>query len=267
MSARSALDSIAGDPAAVRIRGLTAGYRGCPAVTGIDVDVAPGEIAVLFGPSGCGKSTILRAVAGLLEPIAGTIEIDGAPIRGTSADRALVFQEDALLPWRSAQGNVELALALRGVPRTRRRPEAEALLDRVGLAGFARHLPRQLSGGMRQRVQLARTLACRPRVMLMDEPFGALDAQTRSAMQALVLEVWAQYRTSVLFVTHDVNEAVLLGDRVLVLTSRPARLSAVVNARALGDPAAAVEQIELALAEARALEASTTFSSAHTRAS
>ncbi len=121
--------AVQGEPAAVGIRGLTAGYQGCPAATDIDVDVAPGEVVVLFGPSGCGKSTILRVVAGLLQPIAGTVEIDGVPIAGTSADRALVFQEDALLPWRSAAGNVELALALRGVPRARRRPEAEALLD------------------------------------------------------------------------------------------------------------------------------------------
>ena len=254
----SALDS---DPAAVRIRGLTAGYQGCPAVTGIDVDVEPGEVVILFGPSGCGKSTILRAVAGLLAPIAGTIEIDGIPIEGTSAERALVFQEDALLPWRSAQANVELALALRGVPRARRRTEASVLIERVGLAGFARHLPRQLSGGMRQRVQLARTLASRPRVMLMDEPFGALDAQTRASMQALVLEVWSQYRTSVLFVTHDVNEAVLLGDRICVLTSRPARLSAVVDVAKDADASAAVEQIELALAAARAIEPSQSTSS------
>lgn len=253
-----ALDS---DPAAVRIRGLTAGYQGCPAVTGIDVDVEPGEVVILFGPSGCGKSTILRAVAGLLAPIAGTIEIDGIPIEGTSAERALVFQEDALLPWRSAQANVELALALRGVPRARRRTEAAMLIEQVGLAGFARHLPRQLSGGMRQRVQLARTLASRPRVMLMDEPFGALDAQTRASMQALVLEVWSQYRTSVLFVTHDVNEAVLLADRICVLTSRPARLSAVVDVGKVADARAAVEQIELALAAARAIEPSQSSSS------
>lgn len=242
--------------AAVRIRGLSAGYQGDAAVTEIDVDVAPGEVVVLFGPSGCGKSTILRAVAGLLGPSAGTIEIDGTPIEGTSADRALVFQEDALLPWRSAQANVELALALRRVPRVRRRPEAQGLLDRVGLAGFERHLPRQLSGGMRQRVQLARTLASRPRLMLMDEPFGALDAQTRSSMQALVLEVWAQYRTSVLFVTHDVNEAVLLGHRVCLLTARPARVSAVVDVAKVGGASAAAAHIERALETTRACEPS-----------
>ena len=248
MSAAPIDPAVDSNPAAVRIRSLTAGYQGCAAVTGIDIDVEPGEVVVLFGPSGCGKSTILRSVAGLLPPIAGTIEIDGTSIDGTSAERALVFQEDALLPWRSAQGNVELALALRGVPRSRRRAEAAMLIERVGLSGFARHLPRQLSGGMRQRVQLARTLASRPRVMLMDEPFGALDAQTRASMQALVLEVWLQYRTSVLFVTHDVNEAVLLGDRICVLTSRPARISAVVDVAEVADARAAVEQIELALA-------------------
>lgn len=254
----AAVAPLAADPAAVRIRGLTAGYQGCPAVTDIDVDIAPGEIVVLFGPSGCGKSTILRTVAGLLAPLAGTIEIDGVPIEGTSADRALVFQEDALLPWRTAQANVTLALSLRGVPRGRQKGEAVALLDQVGLSGFERHLPRQLSGGMRQRVQLARTLACRPRVMLMDEPFGALDAQTRRSMQALVLEVWSRYRTSVLFVTHDVTEAVLLGDKICVLTARPARLHAVVDVHQLPSAAAAVEEIEGALSAARALEPSST---------
>lgn len=255
MTAASRAPSLGdGEPAAVSIRDLTVGYDGVPAVTGIDVDVAPGEVVVLFGPSGCGKSTILRAVAGLLRPMAGTVGIDGAPIDGTSADRALVFQEDALLPWRSARANVELALALRGVARSERRAEAGGLLDRVGLAGFERHLPRQLSGGMRQRVQLARTLASRPRVMLMDEPFGALDAQTRATMQTLVVEVWSNYRTSVLFVTHDANEAVLLGDRICVLSSRPARLSAIVDVHAVADPSAAIAQIQLALATARTLE-------------
>jgi NitT/TauT family transport system ATP-binding protein len=217
------------EPAGVRIRGLTAGYQGAPAVVGLDLEVAPGEIVVLFGPSGCGKSTVLRVLAGLLAQMAGTIEVDGQPIAGTSAERALVFQEDALLPWRSALGNVEFALSLQGVARSDRRPEACRLLAQVALGGFERHLPRQLSGGMRQRVQLARTLATRPRVMLMDEPFGALDAQTRAAMQALLLEVWKQYRTTAVFVTHDLDEALLLGDRIVVMTSRPARVKTIVT--------------------------------------
>lgn len=218
-----------GQPAAVRIRGLTAGYAGVPAVVGVDLDVAPGEIVMLFGPSGCGKSTVLRTLAGLLRPLAGRIEVDGQPVTGTSGERALVFQEDALLPWRTALGNVEFALALRGELRYRRKVEARHLLKQVALSGFEQHLPHQLSGGMRQRVQLARTLAVHPRVMLMDEPFGALDAQTRRTMQNLLLEVWKEYRTTVVFVTHDLEEALLLGDRIVVMTPRPARVKTIVE--------------------------------------
>ncbi|MFC4943810.1 ABC transporter ATP-binding protein [Pseudonocardia sp. GCM10023141] len=195
----------------------------------IALDVPAGEIVVLLGPSGCGKSTILRALAGLLKPRSGTAEVDGIPVEESRSRCAMVFQEDALLPWRSARRNVEFALKLRGVPRGERRAEAEELLGQVGLRDFADHMPGQLSGGMRQRVQLARTLATRPRVLLMDEPFGALDAQTRSDMQRLLVSVWRQYRTTVLFVTHDVDEALLLGDRVVVLTPRPARVSRVIE--------------------------------------
>jgi len=150
-------------------------------------------------------------------------------VGGTNAACAMVFQEDALLPWRSAARNVEYALKLRGVPRGQRRREAEELLAQVGLEGFFDHLPGQLSGGMRQRVQLARTLATRPRVMLMDEPFGALDAQTRSEMQQLLISVWRQYETTILFVTHDVDEALLLGDRVVLLSPRPAVVREIVD--------------------------------------
>ena len=198
-------------------------------MVGVDLDVAPGEIVMLFGPSGCGKSTVLRTLAGLLTPLAGSIEVDERPVAGTSRERALVFQEDALLPWRTAFGNVEFALALRGEPRYRRRMEANHLLKQVALSGFEQHLPQQLSGGMRQRLQLARTLAAHPRVMLMDEPFGALDAQTRRAMQNLLLEVWKEYRTTVVFVTHDIEEALLLGDRIVVMTPRPARVKTIVE--------------------------------------
>ncbi|WUR94987.1 ABC transporter ATP-binding protein [Streptomyces sp. NBC_01262] len=195
----------------------------------VDLEVSPGEIVVLLGPSGCGKSTILRALAGLLRPVAGRAEVDGKPVEETGATCAMVFQEDALLPWRSARRNVEYALKLRGVPRGQRRDQAEDLLAQVGLDGFSDHLPGQLSGGMRQRVQLARTLATRPRVMLMDEPFGALDAQTRSEMQQLLISVWQQYGTTILFVTHDVDEALLLADRIVLLSPRPARVRKVVG--------------------------------------
>lgn len=161
----------------------------------------------------------------MLEPVGGTAEIDG----GSGEQCAMVFQEDALLPWRSARKNVEFALKLRGVPRARRRAEALELLVQVGLDGYGEHLPGALSGGMRQRVQLARTLATEPRVLLMDEPFGALDAQTRADMQRLLITVWQQRKTTVLFVTHDVDEALLLADRIVLLTPRPARIQRIVT--------------------------------------
>lgn len=200
----------------VVISGLGVGYGRSPVLSDLSLDVRQGELLVVAGPSGCGKSTLLRAVAGLV-PYTGQILVDGAPVRGTSRERALVFQEDGLLPWRTALRNVELPLALQGVPRAARRSSALAWLDRVGLSGFGGHLPRELSGGMRQRVQLARTLAQKPSLVLMDEPFGALDAQTRASMQQLVSEVLRETGTTTIFVTHDVDEAVLLGDRVVVL--------------------------------------------------
>jgi len=205
---------------ALRIDRLTLAYDGAPVIDGLDLDIKPGELFVIAGASGCGKSTLLRALAGLLAPRAGTILADGAPVRGPSPDRALVFQDDALLPWRTTQRNVELPLAIRGVGRTERRARARNWLARVGLSGQERRLPGQLSGGMRQRVQLARTLAGAPQAVFMDEPFGALDAQTRAAMQRLLIDVLAAAPATVVFVTHDVDEALLLGDRVAVLTPR-----------------------------------------------
>ncbi|RKS74677.1 NitT/TauT family transport system ATP-binding protein [Actinomadura pelletieri DSM 43383] len=211
----------------LRAERVTLGYGGRPALRGLDLDVAAGELLVVLGPSGCGKSTLLRAFAGLLPAMSGRVLADGEPITGPSADRALMFQDDALLPWRTARRNVELALALRRVPRGRRRAEAERWLGRVGLGDDAGRLPRELSGGMRQRVQLARTLAAGPRAILMDEPFGALDAQTRASMQRLLLDVLADAPATVVFVTHDVDEALLLGHRVVVLgRDRPAGVAA-----------------------------------------
>lgn len=209
--------------AGVRLDHMRVDYGDGPAAQ-VDLDIVPGEVVVLLGPSGCGKSTILRALAGLLPIAAGTAEVDGVPIGGPGPQCAMVFQEDALLPWRSAVRNVELALALRGMRRSERRAMATELLGQVGLDGFADHLPGRLSGGMRQRVQLARTLAAKPRVMLMDEPFGALDAQTRADMQKLLVSVWEQHRMTVLFVTHDVDEALLIADRIVLLTPRPATI-------------------------------------------
>jgi NitT/TauT family transport system ATP-binding protein len=210
--------------ARVTVSDLQLGYRGVLTAR-IDLDVQPGEIVVLLGPSGCGKSTILRALAGLIAPTGGTALIDGEPLSTSKAKCGMVFQEDALLPWRSAWRNVEYALRLRGVPRAQRHKTAQDWLEQVGLTGFGDHLPIALSGGMRQRVQLARTLACEPQVMLMDEPFGALDAQTRAEMLALLVSVWRRHQTTILFVTHDVDEAVRIADRVVLLSRRPATVS------------------------------------------
>ncbi|MGZ4441884.1 MAG: ABC transporter ATP-binding protein [Nocardioidaceae bacterium] len=193
------------------------GYDGDPVVAGLDLDVHPGEILVVVGASGCGKSTLLRAFAGLLAPLSGRVDADGATITGPCAQRALVFQDDALLPWRTAQRNVELPLALQGVPRAERRRRAREWLRRVGMEEHRGRLPRQLSGGMRQRVQLARALAGAPGAIWMDEPFGALDAQTRAAMQRLLVGTWQSTNSTIVFVTHDVDEALALGDRIVVL--------------------------------------------------
>jgi NitT/TauT family transport system ATP-binding protein len=201
----------------LRAEDVTLAYGGRAVVQGLDLEVAAGEVLVVVGPSGCGKSTLLRAFAGLLPAASGGVRADDEPVAGPSRDRALIFQDDALLPWRSARRNVELPLAVRGVPRGRRRTEALGWLERVGLGEAGDRLPRELSGGMRQRVQLARTLAGKPRAILMDEPFGALDAQTRATMQRLLVDVLGDAPATVVFVTHDVDEALLLGDRIVVL--------------------------------------------------
>jgi NitT/TauT family transport system ATP-binding protein len=221
----------------LRAAGVTLGYAARPVLTGLDLHVRPGEILVIFGHSGCGKSTLLRGLAGLLPVAGGQLLADGAPVTGTSPDRAVVFQDDALLPWRTARANVELPLAIRGVPRAQRRKQATRWLAQVGLAGQEDRLPRELSGGMRQRVQLARTLAGQPRAILMDEPFGSLDAQTRAAMQRLLIEVWDTTPTTVVFVTHDVDEALFVGDRVAVL--RPGGIEAAVTVPHPREPGAA----------------------------
>lgn len=208
---------------------VTLSYTGTPVVDGLSLTVQPGEILVLTGPSGCGKSTVLRALAGLLAPDAGRVLADGDPVTTTSRDRGMVFQDSALLPWRSVRSNIELALKLRGEPRAGRRARAERWIEEVNLTGYADYLPKSLSGGMRQRVQLARGLAGAPRAVMMDEPFGALDAQTRAAMQRLLIDTWRAHPTTIVFVTHDVDEALTLGDRVAVLGRSQPSLRALVE--------------------------------------
>jgi NitT/TauT family transport system ATP-binding protein len=213
----------------LELDGVRLSYTGAPVVDGLSLTVQPGEILVLTGPSGCGKSTVLRALAGLLRPDSGRVLADGQEVTTTSRDRGMVFQDSALLPWRTVRSNIELALQLRGEPRTERRQRAEQWIDEVGLTGFADYLPKSLSGGMRQRVQLARGLAGAPRAVMMDEPFAALDTQTRGAMQRLLIDTWRVHPTTIVFVTHDVDEALILGDRVAVLGRVGQPLRAVID--------------------------------------
>ncbi|OBF85478.1 nitrate ABC transporter ATP-binding protein [Mycobacterium sp. 852002-51163_SCH5372311] len=217
-------------------------YTGIAVIDGLSLAVRPEEILVLTGPSGCGKSTVLRALAGLLPPDDGRVLADGVEVTTTSGNRGMVFQDNALLPWRTVRSNIELALRLRGVPRATRRAQAEHWIAEVGLTGFGHYLPKSLSGGMRQRVQLARGLAGAPRAVMMDEPFGALDTQTRTAMQRLLIDTWRAHPTTIVFVTHDVDEALLLGDRIAVLGRAGQPLRALLD---VPDPRQAVPRAEL----------------------
>ncbi len=194
------------------------------ALEGIGFEVEDGEFAVLVGTSGCGKSTILRLVAGLIPPSAGRVLLDGRVVSNPGADRGMVFQTYTLFPWLTVQQNVEFGPRLRGAPAAERVELARRYLARVGLRGFEGVYPKELSGGMMQRVAIARALANDPAVLLMDEPFGALDAQTRALMAELLLRVWEEAAKTVLFVTHDIEEALFLGDRVFVMTARPGRI-------------------------------------------
>jgi NitT/TauT family transport system ATP-binding protein len=190
----------------------------------VSLQVEPGEFVCLLGPSGCGKSTLLGALAGHLAPARGTLRVDGAVVDGPHPDRGLVFQQHTLFPWQRVIDNVAFGLKMKGVARAQRHAQARELLAGVGLAGFESRYPSQLSGGMQQRVEIARVLINRPRVLLMDEPFGALDALTRARMQQLLLDVWSRIRTTVVFVTHDIDEALFLADRLLVMSARPGRI-------------------------------------------
>jgi NitT/TauT family transport system ATP-binding protein len=196
------------------------------ALEGIDLEVQPGEVVALIGPNGSGKSTLLRVAAGLLTPRRGTVELDGRAIMEPDPAIGLVFQEPRLLPWRSVAANVAYPLELAGWPRPRRDARVAELLELIGLTGFAQARPSQLSGGMRQRVALARALALEPRVLLLDEPFSALDALTRERLNLELLELWGRTRTSIVVVTHSIQEAIFLADRVAVLSSRPGRIVA-----------------------------------------
>jgi len=190
----------------------------------VSIEVNPRQILVLLGPSGCGKSTLLNILAGFVRQDSGTLLLDGQPITGAGPERGVVFQNHSLFPWKTVSGNVEFGLRMKGVEKDKRTAIANRFIEEVGLSGFERAYPSELSGGMAQRVGIARMLASNPKVMLMDEPFGSLDAQTRVKMRELFVGLWGQYKKSVLFVTHDIDEAILLADRIAVMSARPARI-------------------------------------------
>lgn len=212
------------------VRGVSkrfdAGDRAVTAIEDVSFDVPRGAFVSILGPSGCGKSTLFNIIAGLLSPSGGDVLLEGASIVGRAGQVGYMLQKDLLLPWRTIEDNITLGQTLRGVKKRKARANAAALMDRCGLTGFEKKKPHQLSGGMRQRAALMRTLLTGKEVLLLDEPFGALDAITRLQLQMTLIDIWQDMRKTILFVTHDVEEALLLSDEILVLTERPGRLRA-----------------------------------------
>jgi ABC-type nitrate/sulfonate/bicarbonate transport system ATPase subunit len=214
----------------LQVHGLAKIYRSdgheVVAIDEISLDIRNKEFATILGPSGCGKSTLLRIVAGLMKPTRGVVRLDGTAISGPGRDRGMVFQSYTLFPWLTVQENIQFGLQLKGLPKPEQAALAQEFVNKVGLRGFENAYPKALSGGMKQRVAIARALANNPDVLLLDEPFGALDAQTRSLMQELLTRVWEELHKTILFVTHDVEEAIFLSDRVFIMTARPGRIKA-----------------------------------------
>jgi NitT/TauT family transport system ATP-binding protein len=206
------------------------------ALSPTNFEIGDQEFLMIVGPSGCGKSTLLHITAGLTRPTTGEVLLDGAPVTAPGPDKALVFQNFSLFPWKTVAQNVEFGLRINGIPRAERKRRVAEYLKLTGLEGFENHYPRQLSGGMQQRVAIARSFVMRPRVLLMDEPFAALDAQNRTIMQEELVRIWAEQRTAVLFITHAVEEAVYLADRILVMSRRPGRIKEVIDVNAETGP-------------------------------
>lgn len=241
----------------IRVRGLTKRFvgprtpaEGVLALDNIDLDVRQREFLTVIGPSGCGKTTLLRVIAGLVPFDSGSVTVNGKPVTGPGPDRAVVFQAFALLPWATVIDNIAFGLRLRGVPERQRRSIARDWIRVVGLEGFEDRLPKELSGGMQQRVGLARALAVDPEILLMDEPFGSLDEQTRRLLQEELLRIWEEHRKTVIFVTHSMEEAVLLGDRILLLSPRPGRVKELIDVP-LGRPRDREAEHDLGMIETR----------------
>ena len=220
------------NPAKLRVEGVSRIFPAVraagpvPALEPTDLTIAENDFLTILGPSGCGKSTLLRMIAGLDRPTAGRVLLDGREVRGPGADRGMVFQSYTLFPWLTIAENIAFGLRERGAPAGERREVVAAYVEKVGLRGFENHYPKQLSGGMQQRTAIARALANNPQILLLDEPFGALDNQTRALMQELLLGIWERERKTVLFVTHDIEEAIFLASRVVVMSARPGRIKA-----------------------------------------
>lgn len=218
------------EPTKLLIQNLSKVYRSdgheVVAIDEITLAIRNKEFATILGPSGCGKSTLLRIVAGLMKPTRGMVRLDGTAISGPGRDRGMVFQSYTLFPWLTVVENIQFGLGLSGVAKVEQEQVARAFVEKVGLRGFEEAYPRALSGGMKQRVAIARALANNPAILLLDEPFGALDAQTRALMQELLTQVWEDLHKTILFVTHDVEEAIFLSDRVFIMTARPGRIKA-----------------------------------------
>lgn len=229
MSTKLKIENVYKSFAAKKVKGTKVQAEDFVAVENLSLEVKAGEFVAIVGPSGCGKSTLLDLLAGLTTPSSGQITIDGQAIKKPGLDRGIVFQQYALFPWLTAIENIEFGLDAKGVDKQQRYQTAKYFLNLVGLSEFEHHYPNELSGGMKQRVAIARSLAYDPDILLMDEPFAALDAQTRETLQAELVKIWQQTQKTIIFITHSIDEAIYLGQRIAIMTSRPGRIKQVIE--------------------------------------